>query len=335
MDETIQSVHDYIAASRLLDQLDLAKDYQLSFLAQGEYNRNYLLQDREQRLVLRVNYGSQIAVDNQIEYEYHTLLALQNSGVTPRPLVVDGSFQHLPQGVLVMAYIEGRPLDYSCDIDVAAKIFAQIHATEISESQRAIFIHEQQLFSDRFKEATHWLKDVWQSQYLSVEQKDILQRVMRYAEDNCHREQYFIDSPLSCINNTEVNSHNFIINDQRPTLVDWEKAVVSDPCQDLTHFMALTTTRWKTESVLDEQQQELFFRAYLEAIPAFQQASIRERVELYKPYLNLRAISWCAYAYVEYQRPDRAISNASTYKKLQEFLDVGFLKKLFHDQLNG
>jgi len=267
------------------------------------YNRNYLLQDYEQRYVLRVNYGSQITVDNQIEYEHHTLLALQNSGVTPQPYF-------------------------------AAKIFARIHATEINESQRAVFIHEQRLFSDRFKEANHWLQDVWQSQHLNAEQKDILQQVMRYAEDNCHREQYFVDNPLSCINNTEVNSHNFIINDQNPTLVDWEKAVVSDPCQDLTHFMALTTTRWKTESVLDKEQQELFFNTYLDAIPAFQQASIRERVELYKPYLNLRAISWCAYAYVEYQRPDRPINNASTYLKLQEYLDVDFLKTLFRDQLN-
>ena len=334
MDDSIEQMHAYIAASHLLDQLGLAKDYRLSFLAQGEYNRNYLLQDDEQRFVLRVNYGSQIAVDNQIEYEHHTLLALQNSGVTPRPYFVDGSYQHIPQGVLVMAYIEGRPLDYSRDIEAAAKIFAQIHATEISEPQRAVFIHEQRLFSDRFKEASRWLQDVWQSEYLSAQQKDILQRVMRYAEDNCHQEQYFIDNPLRCINNTEVNSHNFIINDQRPTLVDWEKAVVSDPCQDLTHFMALTTTRWKTESVLDAQQQELFFNTYLEAIPAFQQASIRERVELYKPYLNLRAISWCAYAYVEYQRPDRPISNASTYLKLQEYLDVDFLKTLFRSQLN-
>ncbi len=334
MDDSIQRLHDYIAASKLLDQLALAKDYQLSFLAQGEYNRNYLLQHREQRFVLRVNYGSQIAVDNQIEYEHHTLQALQNSAVTPRPHFVDGSYQHLPQGVLVMEYIEGRPLEYSRDIEVAARIFAKIHSTEINTAQHSVFIHEQHLFSDRFKEANRWLENVWQSEYLSVEQKDILQRVMRYAENSCHQEQYFIDNPLSCINNTEVNSHNFIINDQRPTLVDWEKAVVSDPCQDLTHFIALTTTRWKTESVLNVQQQELFFSAYLDAIPKFKQASIRERVELYKPFLNLRAISWCAYAYVEYQRPDRPISNESTYLKLQEYLDVEFLKALFDGQLN-
>jgi len=97
MDDSIKQIHAYIEVSNLLDQLGLTKDYQLSFLAQGEYNRNYLLQDHQQRYVLRVNYGSQITVDNQIQYEHHTLLALQNSGVTPQPYFVDGSYQHLPQ----------------------------------------------------------------------------------------------------------------------------------------------------------------------------------------------------------------------------------------------
>ena len=48
--------------------------------------------------------------------------------------------------------------------------------------------------------------------------------------------------------NTELNSGNFLIDPQGvSSLVDWEKPLVSEPGQDLGHFLAPTTTFWKTD----------------------------------------------------------------------------------------
>ncbi len=331
MDGLIASLHRYLEESDLLQHVPIAGKPQLSYLAQGEYNRNFILEDENNRYVLRVNYGSQIATDNQIEYEHATLAALAESGVTPRPLFVDGSQQLFPQGILVMEYIPGRPLDYATDLDDAAAIFARIHAVTPPEPNH--FIHETRLFSDRVDEAHHWLKDTWESPALDAGIKRILEQAVAACDKGRQAERYFVDNPLLCINNTEVNSHNFVIGDDRSTLVDWEKAVVTDPCQDLTHFIALTTTQWKAHTTLSAEQEKRFLDQYTAKLPAFADKHIDERVRLYKPYLNLRAISWCAFAYVDYQRPDRDIANPDTYKKMQQYLEPAFLNALFADIL--
>ena len=80
----------------------VCEEYRL--LAQGEYNMNYIfthpVSGRE--FLLRVNCGSQMHLENQIEYEYHALELLKDSGRTPKVFYVDGSLKELGHGVLVM-----------------------------------------------------------------------------------------------------------------------------------------------------------------------------------------------------------------------------------------
>ena len=50
-------------------------------LAQGEHNANFVLEARDgRRFVLRVNYASQLGLDDQIGYEFAALRALASSG---------------------------------------------------------------------------------------------------------------------------------------------------------------------------------------------------------------------------------------------------------------
>ena len=75
-----------------------------SLLAQGEYNINYIFAHPEtmRKLILRVNTGSQMHLDRQIEYEAHALKLLSVSGRTPRVYYVDGSRRLSDHGILVM-----------------------------------------------------------------------------------------------------------------------------------------------------------------------------------------------------------------------------------------
>lgn len=59
--------------------------------------------------------------------------------------------------------------------------------------------------------------------------------------------------------------------------------------------------------------------------------NIHDRIELYTPYLYLRALSWCAYAYLEYQREDKEIKNMDTYRKIKQYLDMNFMTTLLKD----
>ena len=81
-----------------------------TMLAQGEYNRNYTFTHpiTGQKLVLRINFGSQMHLKDQILYEYRALKLLENSGRTPKAIYADGSCKNLPYGVMVMEFLPGH-----------------------------------------------------------------------------------------------------------------------------------------------------------------------------------------------------------------------------------
>ena len=72
--DLLPQLRTYIAAPATLTALELTADtpWQLAFLAQGEYNINYLLTtEDDRRRVVRVNVGTQIGKPGgeQIAYE--------------------------------------------------------------------------------------------------------------------------------------------------------------------------------------------------------------------------------------------------------------------------
>jgi hypothetical protein len=74
----------YISNPEYRSALDLPEvvTEEYTMLAQGEYNINYLFTHPStgQKLVLRINAGSQMHLDRQIEYEAHALRLLSKSG---------------------------------------------------------------------------------------------------------------------------------------------------------------------------------------------------------------------------------------------------------------
>ena len=76
-------------------------------LKQGEHNANFtFVHPRTQaKHVLRVNYLSQMGLDDQIGYEYRALKFLQPSGRVPKPRYLDSSKQLCGHGALVVAHV--------------------------------------------------------------------------------------------------------------------------------------------------------------------------------------------------------------------------------------
>ena len=112
-------------------------------------------------------------------------------------------------------------------------------------------------------------------------------------------------------------------------LIDWEKPLFGNPAQDLGHFLAPTTTFWKTDVILTSEEIEKFIDAYIKAVGnRFKVDMIREHTHAFIPITCLRGITWCAMAWVQYQQPDKLIFNESTFKKLNAYLDMNFLKNI-------
>ena len=122
--ERIQGLKEYVQTEHYLEGIGIGKEEQKEIqityqpLAQGEYNINYWFVHplTGKKLVLRVNTGSQMHLENQIGYECHALQLLEASGRTPKVLYVDGSRKFLDHGVLVMEYLPGKALDYHTNL---------------------------------------------------------------------------------------------------------------------------------------------------------------------------------------------------------------------------
>ncbi len=287
-----------------------------AFLAAGEYNENYLISNEQGRFVFRINHGTQLALENQIEYEFGVLKALSESQVTPLPYAYSMQADSLGQGVLLMEYLPGKPLDYARDLPSAARIFARIHAQPVSYA----LIVQDDPARDIAAESLGLIR-----RYPGPHYPHVRERLFDYHDKVIGRSgamaALYADEPL-CIVNTEVNSGNFCISETRACLVDWEKAVVSYRYQDLAHFFVPTTTLWKTGYRFSEEDKREFLRIYLEDSPV--PLSIEEAYEktlMMEKVILLRALSWCYMAYHEYTAETRELAHSDTFATITRYLD--------------
>lgn len=326
----VQGLTEYIRRSRYREGLGLPKKVteEYRMLAQGEYNRNYLFLHpvTGKKLILRVNFGSQMHLENQIEYEYKALELLKGSGRTPKPLYVDGTKEHIPYGIMVMEYLPGHALDYERELYYGADCLADIHSVPIV-GDHSLIVPDNPLRAV-LEECEEMFLKYEESELGDWEKKKKIRRLLKKGWKRADS----LESPVyRCCINTELNSTNFLINGEKGEnyLIDWEKPLYGDPAQDLGHFLAPTTTFWKTDVILEKEQMENFMEVYLEKTAGrFDTKGLKERTRAYIPVTCLRGITWCAMAWVEYQKPDKEIFNESTARKLEAYLSHGFLDRI-------
>lgn len=308
-------------------------------LAQGEYSMNFLVRQGDIAWVLRVNSGSQIGLSDpdQIAYEFKTLELLIPSNIAPTPYFLDNSITTLPYGVLGMAYLPGERLDYHRDLADAARVMAGYHQLTVPEDKIHL-IREEHPLSLTYERCTRMLKVYFESDLADPSLISVLNEVQAWADEARYKEQFYLDDPWNCIINTEVNNSNWIANRKTATLylVDWEKALWGDPSQDLSHFRVPTTTLWKTEILLTKEEKAGMMTAYKNALKdAHLRDTIEERTRLRDPFNCLRGVSWCAMAWVQYQRGDHLLKNADTFRKLRMYVDPVFVQDLFEPYIKG
>ncbi len=291
---------------------------EVSELGSGEYNLNYTYRDplSGKKKVFRINMGSQMNLENQIEYEFRALKELEDTGVTPRVYWYDDSREFIPYGVMSMEFLKGRPLDYDKDMEIGAYLLAKIHNKEPNDNIglvradkpfRAMYEEFESMFS-------HY--EGYERKNIEVEKKirSLLDRILNLGIDD--------DILNPRIINTELNNRNFIIGDGKEDsfVIDWEKPIISDPEQDIAHFIAPTTTFWKTDKIFDRAGIEKFLDVYERFAPLD-----RSRFYKYLVFTCLRGITWCSMAFVEYNSVDRVLKDDYTYNKICAYLEIDFL----------
>lgn len=334
MDEsTLQLAARYINRARdLREALEISQSatVQIQPLGQGEHNANFSFVHPEtgEHLVLRINYVSQLGLDDQIGYEYAALQELAPSGRTPLPLFVDGSRNLIDQGILVMQFRKGGHLDFRCpgSLGSAARILADVHSVVPSEAThlldpgdalRDLYDEDARLFTayqasplcDR--SVTRWIAKF----FASVE--GLVQEAP--AEESLH-----------ILNTEAVPSHFLIPADGTPgSMVDWEKPIRGEVARDVAYFVAPTTTMWDTDFIFDQAGRAAFVEEYWDAVGGrFPRGSFDERFEAYLKMNCLRGVTWSALAWTEYADPCRPLQNEKTRRKLSIYLSEDYLSML-------
>ena len=138
-------------------------------------------------------------------------------------------------------------------------------------------------------------------------------------------------SAYNCCINTEIKNTNCLGEKENgfTRLIDWEDPLLGDAEQDLGHFLAPTTTFWKTDVIFNKTQVNNFVESYIKEVnERYPTVNLPARVNIYLPINCLRGITWCAMAYVEYQKPQRQLQNESTRKKINQYLSEDFLARI-------
>mgnify|MGYP000053933760 CR=1 FL=1 len=322
----------YLKEFHLIEKLELQRPITVEFLAQGEYNQNFLISDGKKQFVFRLNYGSQLQLENQIQYEYQALRWLERTDRTPKVYYVDDSHRFFKQGLLIMEFLVGQPLDYRSDLAKAAKIFGEIHRQPLDDLATNFLVEEKKtILSARVEECQRLLVPILKSDFVPLTAQRELARALERCTKNVDQQRFFTDLDLWCVNNTEVNSHNFIIG-KKSYLIDWEKPVISHPVQDISQFLASTTTLWRSNLLLSQTEKHQFFDEYLHAT-GFDRIAFEEALRIYHPYLMLRALAWSAMAYDSYQTATKALKNQEIFEKVTSYLEPDFLQQALKEQV--
>ena len=227
---------------------------------------------------------------------------------------------------MVMEYLPGHALDYRTENVCAAQCLADIHSVSVPEDTHLIAPPNQlrAILEECGEMFAKYENSLLADRQKAAKIREMLDKVWEKADS--------LDKPAyRCCINTELNSTNFLINGEGKDnyLIDWEKPLYGEPAQDLGHFLAPTTTFWKTDVILTVQEMKDFIGEYIKyADGRFDTEGLEERTMVYVPVTCLRGITWCAMAWIEYQQPDKEIFNQSTYEKLEQYLSWEFLDRI-------
>ena len=225
-----------------------------------------------------------------------------------------------------MEYLPGVVLDYEKDLMKAADILVDIHRQALPYESG--LIEAGSGFSFVLDECEEMFKHYTESKYADKDIEGRIRHLLDMGWEMSKSGEVSFDGLYKCLINTELNSTNFLINEEgKNYLIDWEKAVFGYPAQDIGHFLAPTSTFWKTDIILTKAEIDDFITRYIEkAGRYFDTKGIRETALAFIKINCLRGLSWCAMAFVQYKEADKEIMNESTRIKLGQYLEDSFIR---------
>ncbi|WP_228568821.1 TIGR04282 family arsenosugar biosynthesis glycosyltransferase [Campylobacter sputorum] len=298
--DTMGDIADYITNSKT------------KFLAQGEYNANFIYETKGIKKVLRIKMGSQIDVKNPSLYEYNAIKFLEPLNITPKVYEFFDKSVFLPLGGFSMEYLNGRVLNYETDLKIAANLLSKLHSFKSDKSNLKVANKPFLAMFDECKKMSSVYKNF-------KDKDDEILNMLNTFKTSLKSMGLNDDITSKSVINTELNNSNFIIG-KNSYIIDWEKPLIGDKEQDLAHFLVPTTTFFKSDTILSEKQIDIFLNEYSKIL------NFGEKLfKKYYKFTLFRGFSWCAFAYA--QSKTSGIKSPS-YEKIKYYLSSEFIGNL-------
>ncbi|MEO1146601.1 MAG: phosphotransferase [Cyanobacteria bacterium J06638_22] len=276
----------------------------LSLLAHGEANLIFRLGESALVRVAVNTPNKRFGGDFRrvTEFEQLILTYLKGSGIghelQASQLTPSDDF---PYTYLITNFLPGGALDYGqTHLRQCAETLAQLHRLPAVRSYELDSVRSQlplitQPLTVFFEEARDYAQPYLDSPDAEPEVVEMLRSALAKAEQRLSAEHLLSDYPHLCLVHGDHTYENWVINEQRAHLIDWEWAEVGSPAGDLGHFLSPVTVRRRQGYHLPKGDRDYFLQCYYDAL---EDADLAHRIArhfaAFGPFPALRSFCWTA-----------------------------------------
>lgn len=309
-----------------------SKPCSLELLAHGEANVIFRL---NQTALVRVavntpNQRFEGDIRRVTQFEQTILHYLQGTNISHQ---VQGAWlepnQDFPYSYLITNYLEGNALDYSrSHLAQCAQTLAQLHRLPLSaeyaiDRLAAQIPTIQQPLTRFYHESKSYAQPYLDFDRADPEIVEMLQLLLAKAEARLTAEQLLSDYPYVCLVHSDHTYENWVINDRKAHLIDWEWAELGSPAGDLGHFLSPVTICRRQNYQLPAADRAFFLQTYYDALADDRLAVTMQRhFAAFGAYPAVRSLCWTAGYWLSVRWYEGAIddspSAAGRSQQLQE-----------------
>ena len=288
-------------------------DDALALLAHGEANVIFRLTgDRLVRVAVNTpNQRFEGDFSRLTAFEWKILCYLQGSGLGHDLLDAQlAAAQDFPYTYLITNYIVGEPLNYGRrHLQQCAETLARLHRLPL----QADYAHVHQLMPEVqqishpltlfFQEARDYAQPYLMAAEAEPEIVDMLTAVLAKAEARLPAEALLFEYPYMGLVHSDHTYENWVINEQRAFLIDWEWAEIGSPAGDLGHFLSPVTVRRYSGHQISADDRQFFLAAYYAALADAELVQkMKVHFAVFGAFPALRSLCWTAGYWVTARR---------------------------------
>jgi len=291
-----RQINDYIYRFPERFKINSIKNIKVETLPQGVWNFNYLVTvNHQEKLVFKLYPDNKESmIGNSGLMEFLCLQALISMQIAPIPLFFDDSCIHFKYHCLVYKYVIGETLKINEKILIkTAMLFAKLHSFS-SSSLKSIKKRNdcKNELINKLERMLHHYGELKNSNINDFQSFSTFIEKVKYKLKNEPNYNY----TESLIHADPVPS-NFIVNQEKVVLIDWQTPMLSDPAFDIALFLSEPFQLWDLDSQLTKVQKQIFLNEYIKLT---QDREIEKRMNQKKPLYLVEFGLHCLIRYSDY-----------------------------------